>query len=76
MKNNLGLRSKLNYFTQTDPINYDYAAQDNMKHLYFRDYKELKGVQFTDTNVIWSDVFGAIMLIVAMLAISTVLFLN
>lgn len=67
---------KTYYFTQTDPINYDYAAQDTMKHLYFKDYKHLKGVQFTDNNIIWSDIFGAIMLIVAMLAITTVLFLN
>lgn len=68
---------KTNYFTDTDPINYDYAAQDNMKHLYFKDYKYLKYVKFVDDyKVIWSDVFGAIMLIVAMLAISIVLFLN
>lgn len=67
---------KINYFTQTDPTNY--CAQDNMKHLYFKDYKHLKDVTWSDSesNVVWSDVFCAIMLIVAMLAISTVLFLN
>lgn len=70
---------KTNYLTNIDPINYDYAAQeDRLKHVYFKDYKHLKDVTWSDSesNIVWSDVFGAIMLIVAMLAISTVLFLN
>lgn len=66
---------KTNYFTQTDPINY--CAEDNMKHLYFKDYKYLKDVKLVDDyKVVWADVFGAIMLIVAFLSISVVLFLS
>ena len=37
---------KLHYFTNIDPVNYDYSAQDTMKHLQFKDYKHLKDVDF------------------------------
>jgi len=35
---------KLNYFTDDSPTNY--CADDNMKHLYFKDYKHLTGVKW------------------------------
>ena len=36
----------MSYFTKLDPVDYDYAAQDTMKHLQFKDYKHLQGVNF------------------------------
>lgn len=39
---------KNNIFTTTEPDNY--SAQDNMKHLYFKDYKHLKDVNFVDDS--------------------------
>jgi len=39
---------KQNYFTTTEPCNY--SAQDNMKHLYFKDYKHLRGVSFNEVD--------------------------
>ena len=36
----------MSYFTKIDPINYNEV--DNMKHLQFKDYKHLKGVNFDD----------------------------
>jgi hypothetical protein len=39
---------KHNYFTTTEPCNY--SAQDNMKHLYFKDYKHLQGVSFDEVD--------------------------
>ena len=41
---------KLHYFTKLDPVDYDYAAQDTMKHLQFKDYKHLKGVSFDEAT--------------------------
>ena len=38
----------MSYFTKIDPINYEEIARDNTKHLYFRDYKHLKNVNFDD----------------------------
>lgn len=38
----------MSYFTKLDPVDYDYAAQDTMKHLQFKDYKHLKDVNFDD----------------------------
>lgn len=36
----------MSYFTKLDPVDYDYAAQDTMKHLQFKDYKYLKDNNF------------------------------
>ena len=36
----------MSYFTKLDPIDYEEIASDCTKHLYFRDYKSLKDVDF------------------------------
>ena len=66
----------MSYFTKTDPINYDYVAQDNMKHLYFRDYKYLADVKFVDDNLTWYDIIGLCGLVIAVLSIIVILFLG
>ena len=38
----------MSYFTKIDPIDYEEIARDTTKHLYFRDYKHLKNVNFDD----------------------------
>ena len=38
----------MSYFTTTEPCNY--SAQDNLKHLYFKDYKHLRGVSFDEVD--------------------------
>ena len=38
----------MSYFTKIDPVDYDYVAQDTMKHLQFKDYKHLQDVDFDD----------------------------
>ena len=69
---------KLHYFTQTNPINYEDIASNSSRHLRYYDYKHLKDVTWSDSesNVVWSDVFGAIMLIMAFLSITVMLFLS
>lgn len=72
---------KLHYFTNIDPVNYDYSAQDTMKHLYFKDYKHLAGVQWLDTepsdNKLTSDDYLSIIgLIIGFITIIAVLFLG
>lgn len=68
---------KTNYFTDTDPINYDYTAQDTMKHLYFKDYKELKNVDWgIDKSIVISDIIGLCGFIIAVLSIIVILFLG
>lgn len=42
------IKMKLNYFTDDSPTNY--CADDNMKHLYFKDYKHLKNVTWVDDS--------------------------
>jgi hypothetical protein len=36
----------MSYFTNLDPINYDEVARDTNRHLRYRDYKHLQGVNF------------------------------
>lgn len=73
---------KTNYLTNIDPINYDYAAQDTMKHLYFKDYKHLKDVTWSygesnlDKSIVISDIIGLCGLIVAVVSIIAVLYLG
>ena len=67
---------KLNYTCDVDPINYDYVAQDNTKHLYFRDYKYLADVKFVDDNLTWYDIIGLCGLVIAVLSIIVILFLG
>ena len=38
----------MSYFTKIDPINYNEV--DNMKHLQFKDYKHLQGVNFDEVR--------------------------
>lgn len=66
---------KLNYFTDTSPANYDeYYANDSLKHLYFKDYKHLKDVEFTDDNKInW---FEVLTLLIVFASITLILFLE
>ena len=66
----------MSYFTKIDPIDYDYVAQDNMKHLYFRDYKYLADVKFVDDNLTWYDIIGLCGLVIAVLSIIVILFLG
>lgn len=43
MDSNSGLRSKLNYFTDIQPLDY---SVDTNKHLYYADYTHLDGVEW------------------------------
>ena len=58
-------------FTSTEPDNY--SAQDNMKHLYFKDYKYLQGVKWeTDSEPLAIKIvaaIGFIMLLITLLFI-------
>jgi hypothetical protein len=57
-----------NIFTSTEPDNY--SAQDNMKHLYFKDYKHLQGVSFeTDTQPLAEKIMASIAFIMLFLLI-------
>lgn len=68
---------KLNYTCNIDPVNYHYSAQDTMKHLYFRDYKDLKNVDWgIDKQIIISDIIGLTGFILAVVSIIAVLFLG
>lgn len=62
---------KLHYLTSTEPDNY--SAQDNMKHLYFKDYKHLQGVTWENDNeplaVKIMSAIGFIMLLLTLLFI-------
>ena len=59
---------KNNIFTSTEPDNY--SAQDNMKHLYFKDYKHLKGVSFeTDTTPLAEKIMASVGFIMLFLLI-------
>ena len=41
----------MSYFTKLDPVDYDYAAQeDKLKHVSFKDYKHLQGVSFDEAT--------------------------
>jgi GH18 family chitinase len=62
---------KLHPFTTTEPCHY--AAQDDTKHLYFKDYKSLKNVQFVEDKINWIEVLT---LLFAFASIILVLFLN
>ena len=67
----------MSYVTKTDPINYDYAAQDTMKHLYFKDYKYLKDVDWgIDKTIVIDDIIGVCGFIIAVVSIIAILFLN
>lgn len=62
-----------NFFTKLDPVDYDYAAQDTMKHLYFKDYKELKNVDWDiDNEPLSSKILSVIGLIIGYVSILTI----
>lgn len=66
---------KLHPFTQTEPINY--CAEDTMKHLYFKDYKHLKDVDWgIDKSIVIDDIIGLLGFIIAVLSIIVILFLG
>jgi hypothetical protein len=57
-----------NIFISTEPDNY--SAQDNMKHLYFKDYKHLTGVKWqADSEPLFDKVIAAIAFIMLFLLI-------
>lgn len=60
---------RLHPFTSTDPDNY--SAADNMKHLYFKDYKHLKGVSFDEpyTEPLFSKIMASLGLFVVLLVL-------
>jgi hypothetical protein len=59
---------KNNIFTSTEPDNY--SAQDNMKHLYFKDYNHLQGVSFeTDSEPLLEKVIASVGFIMLFLLI-------
>jgi hypothetical protein len=59
---------KLTYFCSTDPDNY--SAQDNMKHLYFKDYKHLKDVDFVvDTEPLAVKILASMGLFIVLLVL-------
>jgi hypothetical protein len=59
---------KLHPFTNIDPDNY--SAQDNMKHLYFKDYKALRDVSFeTDSEPLTQKVIASVGFIMLFLLI-------
>ena len=53
----------MSYFTNIDPVDYDYAAQDTMKHLQFKDYKHLQGINFDNDREepIWIKIMASIL---------------
>lgn len=60
--------AKMHPFTNIDPDNY--SATDDMKHLYFKDYKHLKGVSFDDnTETLASKIIAAIGLFIVLLVL-------
>ncbi len=57
---------KLNYFVDDTPTNY--CAEDNMKHLYFKDYKHLKNVDWhNDTETLLSKVLTGLSFVVTLI---------
>lgn len=60
---------KLTYFCSINPDNY--CAQDNMKHLQFKDYKHLKNVTFDEATEehIAVKIMASMGLIVCLIAI-------
>lgn len=68
---------KTNYFTDTNPINYEDIASDSSRHLRYYDYKHLKNVDWgVDKQIIISDIIGLCGFIVAIVSIIVVLFLG
>lgn len=62
----------MSYFTNLDPVDYDYAAQeDKLKHVSFKDYKHLKDVNFDDPihEPIWLKIMAAMGLTVCFIVI-------
>ena len=58
-------------FTKIDPVDYDYAAQDTMKHLQFKDYKYLKDTNFDNpkNEPLWLQILATISLIMCFIVI-------
>lgn len=67
---------KLDYTCNIDPINYDYSAQDTIKHLYFKDYKHLKNVDWGVDKPKTNYIMESLALIIAFASIIAVLFLS
>lgn len=73
---------KTNYFTETNPINYEAIASDSSKHLRYRDYKHLKDVTWSygesnlDKSIVISDILGLTGFILAIVSIIAVLYLG
>lgn len=59
----------MSYFTNIDPM--DYKQMDNIKHLQFKDYKHLQGVNFDDPihEPIWLKIMAAMGFIMCLIVI-------
>ena len=59
---------KMHPFTTIEPDNY--SAQDNMKHLYFKDYKHLKNVDFdNDSEPLATKILASMGLFIVLLVL-------
>ena len=59
---------KLNYFVDESPQ--IYCADDNLKHLYFKDYKHLKNVDWhNDTESLTSKVLTGLAFVITLITL-------
>lgn len=61
------IKMKLNYFVDDTPTNY--CAADSMKHLYFKDYKHLKDVDWEDRITLADKIITYVSIVAAFLLI-------
>jgi len=65
----------MSYFTKIDPVDYEEVASDCTKHLYFRDYKHLKNVDWDiDTEPLSSKILSLLGLVIGYASILTIIY--